>query len=202
MLNYPILVCFHPLTYFEKIKREKKGSLIIAGLILFVWFLVSVFMRQNTNFRFNNNNLDNLNLYLIFFSTIGIFLIYSITNWAICTLLDGKGRFHEIVTSLSYSLIPYIVTSVFYIVLSHFVTLEEKIFIDIILYIGILWTGVLIITAFISIHEYSLKKTVSSIFLTIVGVLILLFIALLFYSLVQQGMLFIRTVFIEIITRY
>ena len=47
-------------------------------------------------------------------------------------------------------------------------------------------------------HQYTFPKTLANILLTVVGLVIVLFIGFLFFSLLQQVSSFIRTVFDEL----
>ena len=57
---------------------------------------------------------------------------------------------------------------------------------------------ILLFSAVKSVHQYSLKKTVLAVVLTIAAMLIMLFLLVLFMSLIQQVYIFISTVYTEL----
>ena len=59
--------------------------------------------------------------YNVFVTFLQAFLIVSVTaiaNWAVCTLMQGKGRLIDIFCTLAYGLLPYIFSQLLYVILS------------------------------------------------------------------------------------
>ena len=115
-----------------------------------------------------------------------------------CTLLDGEGTLRNICIYSAYALIPYIVQLYVNVMLSHILVRDESVFMQVIELIGTCWTVILLFSAVKSVHQYSLKKTVFAVILTIVAMLIMLFLLVLFMSLIQQVYIFISTVYTEL----
>ena len=63
--------------------------------------------------------------------------------------------------------------------------------------LGIVWSGVLIFTGFMTIHQFSFGKTVLSIIMTVIGIAIIIFLAVLFVGLLQQVISFFKSVWSE-----
>ena len=138
---------------------------------------------------------------MLFFTTIVLFFVVAIANWCFCTLLDGKGTFKDICTVFAYALIPYIIMTFAVTLFTSFLSLEEGAFLEYALTISLLWSLLVAFAGLQSVHEYSAKKVVGSIILTLLGVLIILFIAFLFIMLIQQLLIFLNTVWIELTRR-
>ena len=85
------------------------------------------------------------------------------------------------------------------VLLSNVMTQEEAAFLTFIRIFGIAWSGVLVFTGFMSIHQFSFSKTVLSILLTLVGIAIMIFLAILFVGLMQQVVSFIQSICSELI---
>jgi len=192
---------FHPLQGFEEIKLNKKGSIRLSILILAVWFLSAILDRKVTGFIFNTYQIDKLNILTLLPGTVVIFSIWVISNWGFCTLLDGEGSFKEIWIVSAYALVPYIIFSLATVFLSNFLTLEGGVFLTWIFQFGKYWSIILIFLGLYEMHQYTLKKTLWSIMLTILGILIIIFLALLVFSLYNQVIVFFRTIYSEIIFR-
>lgn len=196
-----IYTMFHPFQGFEQIKFKKKGSITLSMVILAVWFLTAILNRKLTGFIFNPYPIEKLNILTLLPGTVVIFSIWVVANWAFCTLLDGEGSFHEIWIVSAYALVPYIIFSLVSIFLSNFFTLESKVFLSWIFQFGKYWSIILIFLGLYEIHQYTFKKTLVSIVLTMLGILIIIFLGLLVFSLYNQVMVFIKTVYNEIVFR-
>lgn len=191
----------HPVNGFEDLKYKKNGSVAIANLILLAWFVLTILKRQLTNFRFNYNNADQLNVLYILVGTVLMFAFWCIANWSFCTLLDGEGKFKEIWIFCAYSLVPYIFFMAVSILLSYVMTVDAEIFLQWVDYIGVLWSAVLIFTGLSLLHQYSFSKSIGAVFLTILGMAFISFIGILVITLFQQVILFFVSIYQEILSR-
>ncbi len=191
----------HPSDEFSELKYNRNWSLSTATVILLVWFFAEVCQKRLTGFRFNYNNPEKFNTSYVLLSTIVLFILWSVINWAVASLLEGKGKMIEIFVSCAYSLVPYIVCTLAGVVISHFLTKDETAFLTIMQYIGWIGSGFMLISAIKTVHEYTFWKTFFSIFLTIAGMVFVLFLAVLFFGLIQQVILFFRTIYVELTLR-
>lgn len=192
----------HPIQSFEDIKKKNTGSVGVAIFIVLIWFVVAIFERQYTNFRFNPENPETLNILYLFIRTIVLYVLWVISNWAFCTLLEGKGRFRDIAIAAAYSLIPYLVAVFTVTVAGQFMAIGENIFLSLILFLGAAWSGLLLFTSQMTIHEYTAGKTLITILVTLVGILLIIFIVLLVGCLFQQLFGFIQSILSELFYRF
>ncbi len=192
---------FHPFQGFDEIKRKKSGSVALSNVIVAVFFISAILNRQLTGFIFNPYRVDKLNIFSLLPGTVILFTVWAICNWAFCSLLDGSGTFREIWIISAYSLVPYLIFTFITIFLSNFITLEGAVFLNWIFKVGQVWSVILIILGLKEIHQYTIKKTLASIFMTILGIFIVLFLALLTFSLYNQVSTFFKTIYREIIYR-
>lgn len=194
-------VLLKPVDSYNELKYIRYINFPLVFLVLISWLIVDILARQFYGFRFNYNNPDDLNIFIQLLSTVILFLLFCISNWAICTIVDGEGKFGEICTFLAISLIPYIIFKFISIFLSNVLVLEEKTFLDIFLWIGILWTSLLFFQALRIVHNYSSVKTVVVFAITICLILIIFFIVILVYSLFQQIYSFGNSIYSELVFR-
>ncbi len=197
----PLHMLIHPMDTAEEIKRYNSGSWLWSCVILVLWFAATVVQVSLTNFRFNPNRPEDLNILLLFLRTIPLFLVWVVANWGVCTLLDGKGRMHEIFITNAYCLIPYTASMFIYTALSHFLVDDEVLFLQWVLYIGIGWSLVMLLGALAGVHDYFAGKTIGSVLLSVLGVLIVVFLILLVASLLQKGYAFVYSIINELLYR-
>lgn len=197
----PFKFLLHPVDNAEEMKLKKAGSLPISCLILGLWFLATIFRFALTGFRFNTNNVDTMNIWLLFLGTVPIFAVGVVSNWGVCTLMDGKGKMKDIWISASYCLIPYVSCNFLYVALSHLLVEEETVFLQWISLLGIIWSACMLLGVLSGIHDYSFGQTILSVLLTVVGMLIVVFLVLLVATLVQQAYAFVNSIANELIYR-
>lgn len=192
------LVLIHPLTTLEELKYQRYTNWGMAGILTAVLFVERVASRQLTGFRFNEYQADTLNIAVELLLTVAPCVLFCLANWACCSILSGEGRFGEIVTFSSFALIPYLLFQIAGIALSNVLTLAEGDFLNWFLLIGTLWSVFLLFQAVRIVHQYTVGKTILLILLSLAGILIILFICLLLFSLFQQMRSFVVTLFSEL----
>lgn len=194
-------VLTHPFEGYEDMRWKKAGSLKISFFVVFMLFVAQVAYNRLYGFQFYvaYDKIFNIVPYLV--QSIVLFATWVIGNWAVCTLLDGEGSMKNICIYSAYALIPYVASSLIGTVLSHFLIRDEYIFIQVIEYVGILWSVVLMLSAMKAVHQYTITKTLGSIVLTFVAMLIILFLAVLLVTLFQQIYVFVYSIYTEIAYR-
>lgn len=164
-------------------------------------FISMVFQRQLTAFTFNYNNLEEGNVLITLLVVVFLFFAFCIVNWCFTSLLDGKGKLSEIMCCCAYSVIPYCVSLLISVALSHFFIIDEGAFLTVITVIGAVWSLFVLVMSLKSIHEYSISKTILSILLSVLGVVFLIFLIALMAALLQQVFNFFVTIYNELMYR-
>ena len=200
--HFPFYLVAHPFKGWEDLKHEKQGSLWFANVILVVWFLLKIIEYQFMGFQFNGQRLDRMNIFILFGSSIGIFFLWCVCNWGVCTLFDGKGTFKEVWIFSAYSLMTYVLMDIPIVILSNCLVQDEGFFIQLVIYIQTGLTGLNLLLAAKAAHQYTLKKTIGSALLTLLGIVLVIIIILLFVSLFTQMWSFLETIFQEILMRF
>lgn len=188
----------HPAEGFEDMRWKKAGSLKIAFAIVLLLFLAQIADGRLYGFQFGISYDKTFNIIPYIVKSIVFFGAWVVGNWAVCTLLDGEGTMKNICIYSAYALIPYIAQIFINVLLSHILIQDEAVFMQAIRIIGVGWSVILLFSAIKSVHQYSFGKTVFAIILTIVAMLIMLFLLVLFMSLIQQVYIFISTIYTEI----
>ncbi len=197
----PLYVLFHPADGFAQFKARKIYSVLTAGLIVAAFFVIRILEFFKTGFIFNANKPINYNLFATLLGTVLIYLLFIFSNLAISSFLDGKGNLKEIASLTSYSMIPFLFVTLLNIGLSNILLLDEKVFMNILLVVAVGWSLLLLIVGSMQIHEYSFGKTIVSLLLSILTMVVFAVLGLLFFSLFQELLDFIKAVFYEISLR-
>ncbi len=189
---------FHPFEGFEDLRWKKAGSLRIAFFIVFLFFIAEIVRNRLFAFHFWNSYDKLFNMVPYFVHSILAFAVWVIGNWSVCTLLDGEGSLKRICIFSSYSLVPYVVSLYVSTIMSHFLIYDEVIFLQLVYYIGLLWSVLLMFNAIKAVHQYSFAKTILALVLTVAAMLIIMFLIIILMSLLQKVVLFIYSVYTEI----
>jgi hypothetical protein len=200
-LKYSLYVITHPLDGFWDLTHEKRGSVGAANIIIAAAVIVEVLRLTLTSFQFVSINMEYFNSLIVGMRILLPVFLWVVANWSLTTLMDGKGRMLEIYMGVAYALTPYVIINAILIVLSQFITFEEGAIYWVLAGFAAIWTALLILAAMMMIHDYSLVKTLFSSLLTIVGMGVMVFIFVIFFSLVSDAISYFISLYKEILFR-
>lgn len=200
-LKYAFYVIWHPADGFWDLIHAKRGSYAAANFIVILTLLTHVWKFQFTSFVIMNVNWNRINIFKEMATIILPLAIFCICNWGVTTLFDGKGHLGDIYMGTAYALTPYPLIQLPLILLSNCVTRDEASFYWVFSDISFVWIGILLFMAMMMIHAYSFGKTLLFIIFTAFGMLVFVFIMLLFFSMISQGVAFFISLGREVIFR-
>lgn len=200
-LRFALYCITHPLDGFWDLTHEKRGSIAAANTILITTLVTRILMLRYTSFIFNGVYWPELNIFLYLSSILFPLALWCVGNWALTTLFDGKGKLSQIYMATCYAMTPYPLIQIPLIIFSNVVTLEEKEFYTVMSAISLVWAGLLILAAMMQIHEYKLSKTLLFTVFTIFAMLVIVFILLLFFSMISQGVAYFVSLYREMLFR-
>lgn len=189
---------FHPFEGFEDLRWKKGGSVLFASIVIVLWFIGAILYDNFYGQQFMMSSVRLFSIVPYIVQTIVLFLTWVVGNWSICTLLEGEGTMKKIYIYSAYALIPYVVQLYIQVILSHFLTRDEAIFITTVSVIGTVWSVVLMFMAIKAVHQYSVSKTLFAMVLTVVAMLLILILLVLLVALFQQVYVFATSVYTEI----
>ncbi len=196
-MKQALYILRHPIYGVWDMKRLKTGR-YRDGLILILLAIIAVtFNRQMRAFVFNSYYNVPLDIIKEIASVVLPVVLFSLANYAITTLAEGKGGFKDIFLVTCYSLMPLIIFQIVTPVISHFLTLNELVYMQLIDGFGFAWMALMLILGIQEIHEYSGGKMIWTMILTAISAAIIVFVALLFFSLLQELGSFIFTIYRE-----
>lgn len=201
-LRYALYVITHPLDGFWDLTHEKRGSVAAANIIIVLTFLTRIWKLRFTSFLFMEVNWETVNIFKEIMAIVLPLYIGVLANWSLTTLFDGKGNMRDIYMAVGYSLTPYVLIQIPMIIASNFITVEEGAFYYYIGTFSVLWCAVLIISAVMMIHDFSFSKTLAVLIATAVGMLVIVFLMLLFFSLISDGIAYFVSLYQEAVFRF
>lgn len=199
--TFPLYTLFHPMDGFSQLKPRKIASWRVSILLLLLLFVVFTLQYFATGYIFNLNRVVDYSLPIMLIKTMGIGFLFVIANWAVCTLFNGNGNLKEITSVTAYSLLPLEFAMVINVVLSNFLAMSEGAIMNIILVVAIAWTVLLLLCGLSCIHEYNMTQTVISVIATVLGMAVIVFLLIMFFSLLQQTGSFVYSIILEVIQR-
>ena len=196
-LLYAFHLVFHPFDGFWDLKHEKRGSVRAASTILGITMLAFFYNAIGKGYTFNPRG-DFSNVFMQVLA-IGIpFILFCVANWCLTTLFEGEGGFKDIYVAAGYSLAPLPLFVVIATLLTNIVTVESSTIVTLIISLGVVWMAFLLFFGTLVTHDYSLGKNFVTILGTVVAMAVIMFIAILFSSLLVKMVMFIVTVVSEI----
>lgn len=197
-LKYVFHVLFHPFDGFWDLVHEKRGSLAAANTFLVLFLLTRVVKLMFTSFQFITAPVQYINIFEQCASLLFPFLILCIANWGMTTLFDGKGRFKDIYMAMCYALFPYVLIQLPMVFVSNIITFEEGSFYTVLLSVSVIWAVFLVFVGLMQVHDYGPGKTLIFLFVTVLGALIILFLILVFFSLLSDAIGYFVSMYKEI----
>lgn len=185
-LKYGFYLAVHPMRGFWEMKNEDKVSLQSAWIIIMLFFLSVLCKRQLTAWQFNPAYTEYLNVWNEFIMSVGPYAIWCVSSWCVTSLMDGQGTMKDIIRATAFSLLPLLFTNFLGVIISHLVVEREVLLYSIITNAGLYWTLGLIFLSIVSIHEYTVFKSIAVTVISIVGMLVIAGLGILLFYLVQQ----------------
>lgn len=200
-LKFAFYCLTHPLDGFWDLTHERRGSMAVANTILIATLLTRIATLRYTSFLFMKVYWQDINIFLYLASIVVPLAMWCIGNWSLTTLFDGKGRLDQVYMATCYAFLPYPLINIPLILLSNVVTMDEGSFYTILTAFAIGWAAVWIILAMMQIHEYSLTKTILFTVASLFAMLVIIFILLLFFSMISQAIAYFVSIVKEILFR-
>ena len=197
----PFRMMLHPLECSNDIKYEGRGSLALANILALLYLMCGVLRNLAYGFIFNEGQPESFNLWPIFVQTLGILLMWLIASWALSTLMSGEGKLSEIWTTACYSMMPTVLLTLPTVVMTNVFVAEEAAIITLMETVMAVWSILLLAFSTLVVQQYTVKKTLGMMFLTVIGIACIVFLIILFFSLFQQLYIFLNTVIRELLMR-
>ena len=107
----------------------------------------------------------------------------------------------DIATAVGYGTVPISICMIIATIFSQFVADDEQAFYTLIIAVGIAYGVIMMLIGIMQVHNYTLGKTLVTLFITFVAMFIIIFLLLLLSNLLGMVFNFFRSIYTEIIFR-
>ncbi len=200
-LKYSLYCTTHPVDGFWDLTHEHRGSMAAANTILILVLFTRIFKLRFTSFVIDIVYWPKVNIFLYLGSVLFVLALWCVGNWGLTTLFDGKGRLDQIYMATCYAMAPYPLINIPMTIIGNGLTEDEVSIYYVLTTASFVWAGFLVLSAMIQIHEYTLSKTLLFTVFTAFAMLVIVFILLLFFSMIGQGVSYFVSIVKEIMFR-
>ena len=203
-LKYSLQCLTSPFDGFWDLTHEKRGSLGAGTFILALVLIINILKLRFTSFVVLETAVDwnYVNMIMVVAELLLPFFVYCVGNWCLTTLFDGKGRLSDIYMGTCYALTPYVIIQIPIMILSNFVTVEESAFYGYFNVFSLIWCAGLIIASVMQIHDFGFGKAIVSLIFMIVAMLVIIFLLVLFFSLISDSVAYFVSIYKEAVFRF
>ena len=199
-LIYGCHIILHPFDGFWDLKHEYRGSVRAS----FVWLAAAIiaFYYQSVGTGYIFNPRQNMSTIFIQITAVMVpVFLWCVANWCLTTLFDGEGSFKDIFVATSYAIIPVPLLIIPSVIYSNFALANESTIINLLVSFAFIWAGLLIFFGMMVTHDYTFGKNILTTLGTIVGMALIMFIGILFSTLLAKIVSFISSIITEITYR-
>ncbi len=192
----------HPMDEFYWIRhRENRGSVPLAILMVFIFSCCFTANRLLSSFVVNDIDARTVDSLFELIGVLVFYLLLCVSNWSITCLMNGEGRLKDIAIAVGYSTVPISFILMLATIVSRFIADDEQAFYAIILVVGVAYGIIMMVIGIMQVHNYTLGKTLLTVFLTFVALLIIVFLILLLTNLLGMVFNFFKSIYTELIFR-
>ncbi len=194
---YGFYVILHPFDGFWDLKHEKRGSVRGAACIVALTAASLLYQSVGSSYLFGGGTAKG-NVFGVVIAFVVVFALWCIANWCLTTLFDGEGTLKDIFIASAYALMPIPLLTIPATIATNFASSSEAEMISLVLGLSYVWTGMLIFFGSMTTHGYSMGRNIAITLFTLVGMIFILFVAVLFWNLITRMIAFVTDIVTEL----
>lgn len=200
-LAYCTYVSGRMLDGYWDLKRENRGSVKAAFILIGLTMLMMILKSQFTGFIFQSVRPIYANIFNDILRIALPFVLWIVAQWCITSLMAGEGSFKDIFIATAYALTPLVILTPIATILSNVLSQDEGAIYTALIAISYIWLVLMLIASVMQTHNFTLGQTIGVILLTLLAIAIIVFVALLCLALVQQIIAFAADLVEELANR-
>jgi len=191
----------HPMDGYYWIRHKNRGSVPLAVVMVMIFSLCFTANRLLASFVVNDTDPRGVDSFFELTGILFFYLLLCVSNWSITCLMNGEGRLKDIAIAIGYGTVPISVVIALATVISQAIADDEQMFYFLLLGAGIVYGVIMMLVGIMQVHNYTLGKTLLTLFLTFLALLVIIFILLLLSNMIDRVFTFFRSIYTEIIFR-
>lgn len=200
--KYMLFTITHPVDGYYWLRHDdSKGSVPIAVVLTVIFACAFSANRLLASFVVNDLDPRGVDSLYELLGVLAFYLLICVSNWSITCLMNGEGRLRDIAIAIGYGTVPMTIGLVLGTILSQFLADEEQSFYTIVVAIGIAYGAIMMIIGIMQVHNYTVGKTLATLILTFIAMLIIVFVIMLLSNLLGAVYNFFKSIYTEIIFR-
>lgn len=199
--QYMFYTISHPMDGYYWIRHKDRGSVPLAILMVIIFSICFTANRLLASFVVNDLDPRGVDSLFELMGVLAFYLLICVSNWSITCLMNGEGRLKDIAIAIGYGTVPISVVLVAATIVSQFIADDEQAFYTLLIVVGIAYGLIMMLMGIMQVHNYTLGKTLITLFLTFVAMLIIVFLLLLLSNLLGMVYNFFYSIYTEIIFR-
>lgn len=199
--SYMFYTISHPMDGYYWIRHREYGSVPIAILMVILFSFSFTANRLLASFVVNDLDPRGVDVLYELAGVLAFYLLLCVSNWSVTCLMNGEGRLKDIAVAVGYATVPMTAVMVLSTIVSQLIADEEQAFYGIIIGVGIAYGVIMMLIGIMQVHNYTLGKTLVTLFITIIAALIIVFLLLLLSNLLGLVYNFFHSIYTELIFR-
>lgn len=199
--SYLFYTITHPMDGYYWIRHQDKGSVPLAILLVIIFSCCFTANRLFSSFVVNDIDPRGVDSLYELIGVLAFYLLLCVSNWSVTCLMGGEGRMKDIAVAIGYGTFPISVVLALATVVSRFIADDEQAFYVLLIAVGIAYGIIMILIGIMQVHNYTLGKTLLTLFITFVAALIIIFLILLLSNLIGSVYNFFYSIYTELIFR-
>ena len=199
--SYMFYTIAHPMDGYYWIRHRDRGSVPLAIFMVFLFSCSFTANRLLAGFVVNDIDPRGVDSLYELMGVLAFYLLICVSNWSVTCLMNGEGRMKDIAIAVGYGTVPMTVTFILATVLSQFLADDEQAFYGLLIGVGVAYGVIMILMGIMQVHNYTLGKTLTTLFITVLAAFILIFLVLLLSNLLGMVWNFFRSIYTELIFR-
>lgn len=177
----------HPIDVWFYVKREQRCSVGSACIIYALCYLVFVWDMAGKGYVFNRADLSHTSPFYyaaVFFLPLALWVV---CGYMVSSVMYGEGHFRSVFIAGAYMLSPYLVFMPVLVLLSLVLTLNEAFVIEFGTVLIWAWAAILLYLSVKEVHNYSPRRTLGAIAVTLFFIIIVIVAAAIVYMLCHEA---------------
>ncbi|CAM4108855.1 YIP1 family protein [Paenibacillus alkaliterrae] len=191
-------VLVHPIDFYNDIQEQNRIKWSQALFVVACAYIARMIAILITGYAFETREPYEISFVHEFIWIIVPWLTWTISNWGVSTILEGEGKFKEVFVGSAFAFVPYAVFIIPITLLTNILALDEGSIFGFLVNVTIYWVAWLLLLKVKIVHDFELIKVVWITLLSIAGILIIWFIGILMFGLMNQLINFIVDMFKEV----